>query len=389
MKFLLFIFSIQVSCFIVNACTTGEIRLVNGDTPNQGRVEICINKVWGTVCDDSWNYNNARVVCRQLGYSTDGATYSSGLNGYGQGTGAIFLDEVQCSGNQCSLLDCPQNLIGDHNCGHSEDVGVSCSSLPDTSTCPSTSTIIASSTNSFCEPPSSSPCNCPSFPSPFESSYQSSSEIISTYKECPTTTPLASVVFTITTTLTLSVTATTTEAGTIASAVDNCTASVTSAIILPVLLLIIIAILLMSLTLVYYYKIRKSDNKNESKLERKGTLLEVSNASVYGDLKPPDGNDDGMVYSPMYNSASIANSVESVPLDAIGSNRYHTSNNRVTDIPQYEMTTAAYEYVDNEPAYDRPSNDNKNRSVSNPYETIPGEEDEVTYESPDAGALRT
>ena len=88
-------------------------------------------------------------------------------------------------------------------------------------------------------------------------------------------------------------------------------------------------------------------------------------------------------------SASIANSVEPVPLDATGSNHYQTSNNRPTDIPQYEMMTAAYEYVDNEPAYDRPSNGKTNRSVSSPYETIPGEEDEVTYEAPDAGALRT
>ena len=54
------------------ACITGEVRLVNGATANEGRVEICINGVWGTVCDDLWTNNNAKVVCRQLGYSTDG-----------------------------------------------------------------------------------------------------------------------------------------------------------------------------------------------------------------------------------------------------------------------------------------------------------------------------
>ena len=56
-------------------CDYGAIRLRGGDTGIEGRVEICIDKVWGTVCDDSWSENDARVVCRQLGFSPEGMLY--------------------------------------------------------------------------------------------------------------------------------------------------------------------------------------------------------------------------------------------------------------------------------------------------------------------------
>ena len=53
-------------------CATGQLRLMGGNIPNEGRVEICMNNVWGTVCDDLWSNRNAMVVCRQLGYSAQG-----------------------------------------------------------------------------------------------------------------------------------------------------------------------------------------------------------------------------------------------------------------------------------------------------------------------------
>ena len=49
-------------------CTTGQLRLANGDTPLEGRVEVCIGGLWGTIVDDGWGPNDAKVVCRQLGY---------------------------------------------------------------------------------------------------------------------------------------------------------------------------------------------------------------------------------------------------------------------------------------------------------------------------------
>jgi len=63
---------------LLSGCNNGTIRLAGGQSTKEGRVEICINGVWGSVCDDSWDSNDARVVCRMLGHS-----YSAGPRGQG------------------------------------------------------------------------------------------------------------------------------------------------------------------------------------------------------------------------------------------------------------------------------------------------------------------
>ena len=54
---------------LIIACTDGGIRLAGGNQPNEGRVEVCLNSRWGTVCDDAWETVDASVACRQLGFS--------------------------------------------------------------------------------------------------------------------------------------------------------------------------------------------------------------------------------------------------------------------------------------------------------------------------------
>ena len=104
-----------------------KIRLVGGSVSREGRVEVrneCHDE-WGTVCDDLFGTTDAQVACRQLGYGTDTVTvYSSGT--FGRGTGDILLDNLGCTGRENSLFECRHNGIGIHDCGHSEDVSISC-----------------------------------------------------------------------------------------------------------------------------------------------------------------------------------------------------------------------------------------------------------------------
>ncbi|XP_060031729.1 T-cell differentiation antigen CD6, partial [Erinaceus europaeus] len=99
------------------------LRLVGGG-PCAGRVDLLERGQWGSLCDDTWDLADAHVVCRQLGCGW-AIQALPGLH-YPSGQGPIHRDQVNCSGAEAYLWDCP-GLLGGGYCGHKEDAGVVCS----------------------------------------------------------------------------------------------------------------------------------------------------------------------------------------------------------------------------------------------------------------------
>ena len=102
-----------------------SVRLADGSGAFEGRVEIFypVEQEWGTVCDDLWGDSDARVVCSQLGYEGGMAMPEAH---FGEGTGSIWLDSVECVGNEEYLSDCGHSEWGQHDCTHAEDASVIC-----------------------------------------------------------------------------------------------------------------------------------------------------------------------------------------------------------------------------------------------------------------------
>ena len=66
----------QIIChgciYIIIDCNDGDVRLVGSEWSYEGTVEVCYSNIWGLISDSGWNQQDAEVVCRQLGYQTQG-----------------------------------------------------------------------------------------------------------------------------------------------------------------------------------------------------------------------------------------------------------------------------------------------------------------------------
>ena len=112
-----------------------QVRLVNNGVVSSstgiGRVEVLHDDLWGTVCSDNWDFLDAFVVCRQLGFNTaTDITLYSGHFGSVDNTVPIWLDNIHCTGNETNLGLCPHFGFGIEDCiVHFFDAGVYCSSM--------------------------------------------------------------------------------------------------------------------------------------------------------------------------------------------------------------------------------------------------------------------
>ncbi|PIK36252.1 hypothetical protein BSL78_26916 [Apostichopus japonicus] len=134
-----YIFLLGIHTGVVEA-KDPNIRLAGGDLHRKGRVEVLLYGEWGTICDDDWDYNDAIVFCRQLGFKDVDKVRKNAF--FGEGNGQIFMDGIECDGTERAITDCP--YISNHNCIHSEDAGVVCTS-DFVAVCPSNKTISVTS----------------------------------------------------------------------------------------------------------------------------------------------------------------------------------------------------------------------------------------------------
>ncbi|XP_073803072.1 scavenger receptor cysteine-rich domain-containing group B protein isoform X3 [Danio rerio] len=104
-----------------------DLRLANGRDSCSGRVEVFYNGSWGTVSDDGWDLSDAAVVCRELDCGNVIEAKSAAY--FGQGTGPVWLNTVQCNGTENSLVNCTSSQWGIQSGNHSKDSGVICNNV--------------------------------------------------------------------------------------------------------------------------------------------------------------------------------------------------------------------------------------------------------------------
>ena len=117
------------------------MRLVGGKGRNEGRVEVYNQNVWGSVCSNNFDRKDGNVICKYLGHPGLEEIYNKEETPSSMvrtTEGAIWMNNLQCNGNEETPFDCLQSTFGEHDCTHNQDVALKCSSKH----CSSFSTIV-------------------------------------------------------------------------------------------------------------------------------------------------------------------------------------------------------------------------------------------------------
>ena len=113
-----------MSYLIIERCSDREIRLSGSSSKTAGRVEVCVESVWTSLCDQSWDLSDAMVACRHLGYSPYGAMPTYGC--YTEEQLSFGITSLNCNGLEQSLFNCSHSNPSLHNCASYNDAGLLC-----------------------------------------------------------------------------------------------------------------------------------------------------------------------------------------------------------------------------------------------------------------------
>ncbi|XP_064394599.1 deleted in malignant brain tumors 1 protein-like isoform X5 [Halichondria panicea] len=102
-------------------CYDADVRVVEGERYGVGRVEVCKDNVWGTICDEEWDNLDATVACRAFRFDWGGEAILSP-----PGNGPILASGVSCLGNEYTLSECGNDTLLNPICTHAQDAGVVC-----------------------------------------------------------------------------------------------------------------------------------------------------------------------------------------------------------------------------------------------------------------------
>ncbi|KHJ42071.1 trypsin [Trichuris suis] len=117
-----------------------EVRLVNGTSPDKGRIEVKYYGIWGSVCSSGFTVDDAKVICRMLKHNGTPMIYPNGK--FGSSKGPIWLQQPGCTGDEKTLKQCRIKRWGVNKCTHAEDVAITCAeplhvTIPDVPSSPS------------------------------------------------------------------------------------------------------------------------------------------------------------------------------------------------------------------------------------------------------------